>query len=86
MRNTTLGASLSFVWICVACCELAFGQPVLITPTPCEAIDVKPESTNAKWTKIYFENRTDATLHVFRLFPDGKRSEDYKRAGPPCQH
>ena len=62
-------------------CGLAYTQPVLIATTPCEALEDKPESEGKKWTKVYFENRTDATLHIFRLFPDGKKSEVYKRAG-----
>jgi hypothetical protein len=82
MRHTASGASFfRFVLISVAGFGLASAQPVLIAPTPCEALDVKPETNSKTWTKVNFENRTDATLHIFRRFPDGKKSQDYNRAG-----
>ncbi|MBK5290340.1 MAG: hypothetical protein JJE04_01430 [Acidobacteriia bacterium] len=82
MRDKALRSSLfRFVLISVAGSGLASAQPVLLAPTPCEALDVKSETNSKTLTKVSFENRTDATLNVFRVFPDGKRSQEFKLAG-----
>jgi hypothetical protein len=82
MRDTKLGTSLlRAVLISIAGCGLAAAQAVLIAPMPCDALDIKPEAYDGSPTKVSFENRTDATLNVFRLSPDGKRVKEFKLAG-----
>lgn len=52
---------------------LAMAQLDLIRPTPCEQLVVRPEAGGNTWVRVNFENRSDATLHLFRRLPDGTK-------------
>lgn len=63
-RYLTIGSILS---------SPAAAELDLLRPTPCEQLMVRPESGENTWVRVDFENRSDATLHLFRLLPGGAK-------------
>ena len=62
-----------FAMALIASVTCGFAQrPTLIAPEPCEGLVVKPLVDAEPWHGVFFENRTDTTLHVFRISSDGR--------------